>query len=216
MGLAHFLLPLIFSFLSLTFYIIVRGKAVHCLGELMDVNKRPDNNQTADYVPKPKIRGREFVTRPAAHQLGADTCGNFMHPYNGADSEGQGRNNEAEQTIMHCLFAVIAGCNHVDVTGDGRKINQWINAESNDGENNEFKQSSVGFELPHRRGVKRRYCRCVCHLTLHNKNPPVFYVGFFRCALHCGKHNNVIVAKGRFNVNKKTRLEFYYERKLFL
>ena len=144
----------------LTVHIKVSAQQVHGLAELVQVNKGSNDNQGTQYIPQPAGRSTKAVADPAAGQLPADTGGNSVVPYDGTDTQRDGGNDKGQQAEVHGLFAIVAAGNQVDVSGNSGVEYKCVDAEGDQGQQNELDKAAFGFQL--------QDGRCACGLFRHS------------------------------------------------
>lgn len=132
---------------KLTVHVVMPVHQIRGLEQLVQVDKGSNNDQAAQNIPEPEVGRAEAVCNTASDQLIADTVGNFVIPNDGADAKGDGGNDKQQQAEMHGLFAVISGSDNVNVVGNRRHNDQGIDTKCDQGEQNGFEQSFIGFQL---------------------------------------------------------------------
>lgn len=139
--------------------VIVGAEHVHSGEQLVRVDKGAYNNQRAQHVPQPEGSGVELIGQVPAQQLTAHAVGEAVGPDQGHDAHSQPGEDQDHQAVVHGFFVIIGAGNGVDLGADLGHDHQAVNAQGDDGQQNEFQQTAVGGQLhgggSRGRGVRR-------------------------------------------------------------
>ena len=122
--------------MELALCVIVFAQQIHSIAQLVQVDERTYENQAAQHVPAPEGAGAEAVSNTATAQLVTDTSGDPMTPYDSANAQGDGSDQEEQQAVVHGLLAVMTGSDQVDVGGKVGIENDGLEAEGDDAQQN--------------------------------------------------------------------------------
>ena len=127
--------------------VVVSVHQVSSLEQLVQVYQGSDHDKAAENIPQPEGTATKVVVNAASFQLTTDTVADLVVPYDCGDAEGNGGDEEDQQAVVHGLFAVVSGCNGVDIVGNGGHNYQPVDAEGDQGEKNGLNNAFVGFQL---------------------------------------------------------------------
>ena len=77
-------------------------------------------------------------------QLAADAAGELMEPDDGYDAQREPREKKGDQAIMHGFLAVVSAGDGVDVGAHGGHDHDSVDAEGDEGEENELQKAAIG------------------------------------------------------------------------
>ena len=110
-------------------YVIVLTHQVGCLEQLVQVDKGSNNDQSTQKSPQPVVCCTEVVVHMSSGQFSADSIGDFVIPYQRRNLKGDRCHQQKQQPLVHGLFAVIPGCNDIDIIGNRGQHHDAIDAE---------------------------------------------------------------------------------------
>ena len=143
------------SFFS-AFRVVVFGKEVHRLEQLVQIDERAHGDERAEDLPSPEGARAEGITDAAAVELSADPRTDPVVLDEHADTQRQPAHEKDEQAEVHGLLAVVTARDGVDVRTHRRHDDKAVDAEGDDGQEDVLDEAAVGLELHGRRRRGRR------------------------------------------------------------
>ena len=119
---------------------------VHALEQLVQEDKRPDQDQASEEGPAPERPGVEFIAQIAGLEFVADAVRQLMVPDQRIDSERDGPEKEKHQQVIHGVLVVPRRGDGVDFHRNMGHDDKAVDPESDEGKQQEFDESAIGVE----------------------------------------------------------------------